>query len=492
VKHLSINDLPPANSDIGLPAYKRREVESGIVHFGVGNFHRTHQAVYCDDLLCQGEKQWGITGVSLRSANIRDALAAQDFLYTLVTLGTNTTYRIIGSIKDILVAPENPAAVIDAVASNRTKIITTTITEKGYALDSAKIDANHPGIRHDMASLEKPQTIYGYLAAGIIKRCNNKLSHSGGSPLTIICCDNIQGGGKYLEVGVKLLLEAHCPESRDWTDEYIAFTSSMVDRVSPATDNALKHSVASHLDLIDEWPVAAAPFSQWIIEDNFAGERPPFDKVGALFVDDIAPYEQMKLRFLNAGHSMASALGYLAGDLSIHQALGRSSILDFVTQALVQNALPVTRIPEGYNGMVYIEQVLDRFHNAALPYAVLQVGTDSSQKIQQRWFPTIDDALAQDSDTSYLAFSLAAWTAYIQKALSCDELYDPLRQEFSQLVNDGGSTVTARFLCLAGAEKFQFFTHTAFMAAVDEYYRAIVKLGITPALGDFLASTAYP
>ena len=169
----NINLAQNKSAKIKLPSYDRGAIECGIVHFGVGNFHRAHQAVYCDDLRCQGETQWGITGVSLRSPTIRDALAPQDFLYTQATLGEKAEYRIIGSIKDILVAPENPAAVIDAVACNKTKVVTATITEKGYCLSSGKVDDNHLGIRQDRAALTTPQTIYGYLTASLIKRCHN-------------------------------------------------------------------------------------------------------------------------------------------------------------------------------------------------------------------------------------------------------------------------------------------------------------------------------
>jgi fructuronate reductase len=481
MKRLGNDNLPLDGPGTSLFSYNRERCESGIVHFGAGNFHRTHQAVYCDDLLCQGETQWGITGVSLRSAKLRDALAPQDFLYTQVTLGPDTDYRIVGSIKDILVAPENPAAVIDAVASSQTHVVTTTITEKGYYLSSGVLDDNHPDIRKDTASLDHPHTIYGYLAAAIIKRC-----HNGGTPVTIICCDNIQGGGEHLQTGVIKLLTQHCEKSCSWAEQGVAFISSMVDRVSPATDEQLKQSVALQLQVIDEWPVAAEPFSQWIIEDKFAGKRPPFDKAGAVFVKDIAPYEQMKLRFLNAGHSITATLGYLAGDQFIHQALLRPPISSFVKQTLLNNVLPVTQTPDGIDGKAYTQQVLTRFQNSALPYAVLQVGTDSSQKIQQRWLPTCDDALELKGDTSYLAFTLAAWVVYIRKALNSDELIDPLRGEFCQIENGDEAATVRRFLTLAGAEKFCFMSHTAFMASVNNHYQVITDLGIDRALVDFL------
>ena len=481
MKRLSTDNLPINTPTTSLFSYPRDSSEAGVVHFGVGNFHRTHQAIYCDKLLCQGETQWGITGVSMRSAHLRDALAPQDFLYTQVTLGPDTGYRIVGALKDILVAPEDPGKVIDAVANSNTHIVTVTITEQGYCLSSGVLDQNHTDICKDTASLDHPHTIYGYIAAGIIKRCHNE-----GTPLTVICCDNIQGGGDHLQTGVNQLLAQHCEKSHSWAKQQVAFISSMVDRVSPATDEQLKQTVASQLQLIDEWPVAAEPFSQWIIQDNFAGNRPPFDQVGALFVDDITPFEQMKLRLLNGGHSIISTLGYLAGDQSIHQALQRPAILRFVNQALLNNVLPVTTIPQGSDGKVYIAQVLSRFQNSALPYAILQVGTDSSQKIPQRWLPTFDDALERKGDTSYLTFALAAWVVYIQQALNRGELNDPLREQFGQIENGDDANTVRRFLTLVGAEKFHFFSHSAFMGSVNSHYHAIIGLGIERALDEFL------
>jgi fructuronate reductase len=259
----------------------------------------------------------------------------------------------------------------------------------------------------------------------------------------------------------------------------------MVDRVSPPTNQKLKSSIERDLGYIDQWPVSAEPFSQWIIEDNFAGEKPPFDQVGAVFVKDIAPFENLKLRFLNAGHSITSALGYLMGDEYIHQALLRREILTFVEQALLTNVLPICQIPAKQDGKVYIQDVIARFKNSELPYAVLQVGTDSSQKVQQRLFPSIDDVLAQGSESNFLSFALAAWWAYIIKALKADQLSDPLKENFADCSNHQPKDVMRAFLILAEAEQFSFFNHAEFMSTVVEYYLAITEHGASAALADF-------
>lgn len=483
MERLSTATLSTFGPEVETPGYTPASVTSSIVHFGTGNFHRAHQAVYCDTLLNQGRTGWGITGISLRSPTMRDNLAPQDFLYTQATLSETTAYRIIGAIQNLLVAPENPQAVIETVACNQTRLVTTTITEKGYCLSSGEIDREHQGIFRDIESLRAPQTTYGYLAAALIKRCAEQ-----GAPLTILCCDNMHAGGKHLQDGVKMLLERHSRETLPWVAEHVAFSSSMVDRVTPATDEHLKKEVAERLGVYDAAPVAAEPFSQWIIEDRFAEERPPFDLAGALFVEDIAPFERIKLRFLNAGHSMLAALGYLTGDRFIHESLQRPTLARFTEQTLKCTVLPVTAVPDSVSGEAYIDQVLARFRNGNLPYAVLQVGTDSSQKIQQRWLPTIDDALSQGKDASYLAIALAAWVSFIRQALLNDDLNDPLCDAFAQCKSSDTASDVQNFLALVGADQFTFFNNTPFMASVRQFHQTIEETGVEQALDIFLSN----
>lgn len=482
---LSRDNLSKLNKNISVPEYLitpdsddlSSPITSGIVHFGTGNFHRAHQAVYCDNLLNQGESSWGITGISMRSPDMRNNLAPQDFLYTQATLGESTDYRVIGAIQNILVAPENPQAVIDIIANNTTQLVTTTITEKGYCLSLGKLDLTNDLIVDDLESIKVPKTTYGFIAAALIKRCNEQ-----GTPITILCCDNVHKGGEHLRLGVELMLEKHCPSTRQWIKDNVAFSSSMVDRVTPATNEQLINLVNEQLGLSDAAPVAAEPFTQWIIEDNFAGKKPPFNKVGAQFVRDIPPFENVKLRFLNASHSILAAMGYLAGDKFIHEAIQRPTLASFAEQALTDNVVAVTSIPDVIDINVYIQEVLGRFHNQNLPYAVLQVGTDSSQKIQQRWFPSIDDALKQELDYSYLALSVAAWVNFISKALLNNDLNDPLRDQFSNIKVAGNADIVNDYLTLAGANMFAFFTNSAFMDSVKESHKLIDELGIIEAI----------
>ena len=469
------------NYHISKENYDRDVIKPGIVHFGVGNFHRCHQAVYIDKLLGQGDLEWGIIGVSMRSSKIRDALKPQDFLYTEATLGSKIEFRIIGSILDILVAPEDPVAVINQLADTNIKLATTTITEKGYCLSSGQIDSDHPDIVADKNSLERPRSIYGYIAAAIIQR-----SKDYAAPLSVICCDNIQDGGVTLREGVDMLLELHAKDVLGWAGKNVSFASSMVDRVSPATDQSLNQLVNSTLEFDDAWPVSAEPFTQWVIEDKFAGIRPVLDQVGALFTDDISLYEQMKLRLLNAGHSIIAVLGYLDNREMIHQALKQPYILKFVQKALHENLLPVTNIPEDCRGEDYISVVIQRFHNSGTPYRAQQVNSDSSQKIRLRWFPSIDNALAQHTNTKLMSFFVAAWVIYIEKALSAGELSDPLSDHFSSEYENDVETVH-HFLVVAGANSFNFINSALFMSDVLDTYITLKQSDVKVALNLFLA-----
>lgn len=465
--------------------YDRENVTPGIVHFGIGNFHRAHQAVYCDDLLASGANQWGITGVSLRSSSMQEDLAPQDYLYTLAVLGETTDYRIIGSIQNVLVGPSNRQAVTDLISNPSTQLVSSTITEKGYYLSSGGVDFDHAALQAELTSLDAPVTIYGFIAAGIIQRSEASGPHA---KLTVMCCDNISAGGELLETGVHQLLKTHRLDALTWCQNNVAFVSSMVDRVCPATDDALRAAVLRDTGRHDRRPVSAEPFCQWIIEDNFAGERPAFETVGAVFVDDIAPFEQMKLRYLNAAHTIISTIGHLTGDGFVHETLERPDVFKFTLQALTENILPNSAVPEGYDGGAYIEDVIKRFQNSNLPYANMQVGTDSSQKIQQRWFPTIDQAISKGGNTDYFEFCLGAWVVFIKTALENDVLNDPKDSDFrdanSNILNDA----LRSFLVIANAEQFNFFSDENFMMSVRQHAATIKAKGVNQALRGFLST----
>ena len=470
---LNAGDEPTAGSArISRFTYNRNKVTPGVVHFGVGNFHRCHQAMYFEALLNKGALDWGIVGVSLRSATARDRLAPQDYLYTQVTLSEQSRLHIVGALLHILVAPEDPMAVVEQVANPAIKLVTTTITEKGYYLSAGDQNVKHPDFLADLESLLCPKTIYGYLAAAIIRRHSRSLE-TNTTPLNIVCCDNIQAGGERLRTGVTTMLERHSPGSAQWARSHIRFASSMVDRVSPTTTIELTEKVSSDLGLQDDWPVSAEPFSQWVIEDRFDGEQPALASVGVQFSADVTQYEQMKLRFLNAAHSAIAVLGYLDNRPTVHEALEQTDIDGFVSDFLLETLVPVTTIPSGERATDYIASVLQRFRNSALPYQVLQICTDSSQKIQQRWYPSIEDTLTQGGNTDRFSLMLAAWVVYVQQALPRNDLDDPSADQF-RAVQHSPNPVT-EFLQIAGASQTNFYQNRTFIGEIERYYAKLKK-----------------
>lgn len=476
--------LSPLNlpGDIPHYSYDRESINIGIVHFGVGNFHRAHQAVYVEKLLEKGDSQWGIAGISLRSSSMKEALEPQDFLYTLAVLDEQRDYRVIGALKDVITAQQDPQAVIDLIAAPSTQIVSSTITEKGYYLASGGVDFGVPPLKAELTSLTSASTIYGFIAQGLIRRAQKFPS----SKLTIMCCDNISGGGEFIQEGVHHLLLEHSPETLSWSKTHVSFISSMVDRVSPATTDQLRDDVMRDTGRRDASPVSAEPFSQWIIEDNFAGQRPAFDEAGAVFVTDITPFERMKLSYLNAAHTIASTLGYLSGDVFVHEAIERPDLLSFMRRALYENVMPNAPVPEGYDAATYIEGVIKRFQNSHLPYANLQVGTDSSQKIQQRWFPTIDAALAKNNDVSFFSFALAAWVIFIKTALQNDVLNDPKKVDLQAVGEQTAQGLVEAFFKIAEADKFNFSRDSEFISNVIRDTQDIKNNGLRTALSTFL------
>lgn len=497
IKALAPSNLPQKSAQCSVFQYDRDKVKNGVVHFGIGNFHRCHQALYCDDLLAQGDMRWGITGVSLRSSKVRDALKPQSYLYTHVTLSDKKHFRIVGAVKNILVAPENPDEVIRTVASADTHLVTATVTEKAYSriaepnavVDNAEKNVKDEYLSTELQSLSSPKTIFGFLAAAIIRRAGQSADEEN-TRLTVMCCDNIRSGGELLRKGVEFLLARHCTKSLEWSKSNVAFISSMVDRISPATFEPLRLQVSSSLEVDDAWPVSAEPFSQWVIQkpsfgctsENVTNPMLPFSEVGALLVDDVVAYENMKLRLLNAGHSIVSALGYLNQNEYVHQAIKSEPIRSLVREILFENILPLVTIPPGFNGEAYIESVISRFENEALPYATQQVNTDSSQKIVQRWFPSFELAVNESQHVSRLAFLLAAWMVYVQNALANEVLNDPRAETLARLSADQEGFFEGCCEFLSEKQSFSFLQNKNFILEASRHYETIRHEGISDAI----------
>ncbi|UAJ09037.1 mannitol dehydrogenase family protein [Polymorphobacter megasporae] len=393
-------------ADVQRPAYDRDAQESGIVHLGIGAFHRAHQAVYTDDAMDAGDRDWAITGVSLRSPEMRDALAPQDGLYTVTERdGGGDTTRLIGAVRRVLVAAEDPGAVVAAIAAPATRIVSLTVTEKGYwRASDGSLDPALP----DLAG-GTPSSIFGYLAAGLARRRD-----AGAGGLTLISCDNLAGNGRQLERLLQTVLTARDPALAEWVAVNCTCPSTMVDRIVPAPTEADRTAIAARLGVRDEAAVIAEPFRQWIIEDRFAGDRPRWEAGGAEFVADVAPYEIAKLRMLNGAHSALAYLGLAHGYAFVHEAIADPAIATLVERLMRDEAAASFTPAPGQDLDRYATALMARFANPALNHRLAQIAMDGSQKIPQRWLDTLAARRAEGGDCPSILRALSAWVVYIR------------------------------------------------------------------------------
>lgn len=429
-------------SGVEAPRYHREQLGAGIVHLGVGAFHRAHQAVYTEAVLNQLGGDWRIIGVSLRSPTVRDQLAAQNFLYTMeVRDGDACRHQVIGALADILVAPENPRAVIDAIAAATTQVITLTITEKGYCLhpDTGELDRHNADVIHDLGAPASPRSALGFLAAALATRMQ-----SGLPGLTLISCDNLSSNGKKLRRGLLDFCEQRDPALGRWVAAMCRFPCSMVDRIVPAVTEADRNSLAARTGYRDEGAVFTEPFSQWVIERDFAGPVPAWDTVGAEYVDDVAPFEEMKLRLLNASHSTIAYVSCIAGIETVSDAINVPSIRRAVERLMREEAAPSLRLPADYDSDGYQQQLLTRFANSALHHRCQQIAMDGSQKIPQRLIPILRYQLNAGGPIAITAFALAAWIRYLQGRDETGNAYtvdDPMAGQFADIFSRHGGDI---------------------------------------------------
>ncbi|WP_062219167.1 mannitol dehydrogenase family protein [Aureimonas sp. D3] len=402
---LSDATLPLLPPGIGRVAYERGAARAGIVHLGLGAFHRGHQAVFADDALARGEMGWGVVAASLRSPETRDALAPQGGLYTFALRdGAKVEARVIGSLLRILVAPEDPEALVAALADPDVKIVTLTVTEKGYGIDRATggLDRAEAGIAADLRPGAIPSTVLGFLAAGLDRR-----RLAGAPPLTLISCDNLPKNGEMLHRVLREFAAEKDEALGHYVEREIACPSSMVDRIVPATTDADREVIGALTGLDDAWPVLAEPAFDWIIEDRFVGDRPPFEASGVRFVSDVEPYEHMKLRLLNGAHTAIAAIGRLAGLETVPETVRHPAVQAFLARFWAE-AEPTLSI-DPTMARAYREALLPRFSNPALPHRTAQIATDASLKVPQRLVAPLRERLARGESVEALTCAIAAW-----------------------------------------------------------------------------------
>ena len=412
----TIDRLPPT---VKRPDYDLGPVTVGIVHLGIGAFHRAHQAAYTDALLSENPS-WGICGVSLRSPETRDALQPQDGLYTLaVQDGEGSDLSVIGSVVELLCAPEDPEAVLRRMADPATRIVSLTITEKGYCHNPATgtLDEGHPDIVHDLANPARPRSAIGFIVEAISRRVS-----AGIAPFTLLSCDNLPGNGHVLKRIVTQFAELRDPALAA-VIRNVASPSTMVDRIVPATTDGDRSAVAAAMGLEDAWPIMTEPFRQWVIEEDFPLGRPAWEKAGALFVQDVSAFEFMKLRLLNGSHSTLAYLGYLAGAETVADAMSLPG-MEALVEGLMRHEVSPT-LPElpGFDLPAYRAELLQRFRNPALRHRTWQIAMDGSQKLPQRLLGSIRDRLHAEAGYDRLALGVAAWMRY---ARGLDEAGHPI------------------------------------------------------------------
>jgi fructuronate reductase len=431
----SLDRLP---GQIRRPNYDRAGIGPGIIHLGIGAFHRAHQAVVTDDLLAQGASDWGIVGASLRSPDTRDALAPQDCLYTLaVRSGAGTEHRIIGSVLETIVAPANPAGLVGLMADPATRIVSLTVTEKGYCHtpQTGELDAQHPDIVHDLRHPDAPRSAPGFIVAALARR-----QAAGTAPFTVLSCDNLAANGHTAKRIVAQFAALRSRELAQWIDDEVAFPSTMVDRIVPETTEADRAAVASALGMIDAWPVVTEPFTQWIVEDRFPAGRPDFAAAGVQLVSDVTPFEHMKLRLLNASHSALAYLGYLAGYETIAAAMTDKRFAAYARQVM-EDAAPTLSMPEGTDLAAYSASLLQRFSNPALHHRTWQIAMDGSQKLPQRLLAAMQDRLRMGLPIDTHALAVAGWMRYVtakDETGRAIDVRDPIAAKLKAIAEEAG------------------------------------------------------
>lgn len=416
VLRLADDTLAELPASVATPRYDRSALVTGIVHVGVGGFHRAHQAMYLDRLLRAGAGDgWAICGVGLLPADraVSIALTAQHGLYTLALAHADgrREVRVIGSIARYLYAPDDPQAVIATMADPVTRIVSLTITEGGYNIShsTGEFDATAPDVVHDLAHPEAARTVFGLIAAALDLR-----RRAGVAPFTVMSCDNVPGNGQVARRSVTAFAHLRDPALARWIDERGAFPDSMVDRITPVATPADVRRLAEDTGVLDAAPVLAEPFEQWVLADDFADGRPPLERAGVQLVGDVAPYEMMKLRLLNAAHQVLCYLAALAGFRYVHEAVADPAFAALLRRYMSREAAPTLHPVPGIDVGAYCATLLERFGNAHVADTLARLGVDGSDRIPKFLLPVITDQLARGGDITVSALAVAGWARFLR------------------------------------------------------------------------------
>jgi mannitol-1-phosphate/altronate dehydrogenase len=426
---------------VTVPTYDRTRLAPAIVHIGVGGFHRAHQAVYLDDLVARGiTLDWGEHGVGLLPADkaMAEALVPQDCLYTVIARSAGgDSARVIGSMTKYLFAPDDRARVLSLLADPATRIVSLTITEGGYNVDSntGLFDADNPAIQEDVQHPDHPGGVFGYLCAALDRRRS-----AGAPPFTVLSCDNLQGNGTIARTAVTSFARLWDDHLAAWIEANVAFPNAMVDRITPQTTAADRAWVAETFGIADAWPVVTEPFTQWVVEDTFCNGRPPLEEVGAQVVADVHPYETMKLRLLNASHQAMGYLGYLAGYRTIHDVMADADFRTFIARLMADEVAPLLPPVPGIDLAGYQQTLLERFANPKIGDQVARICTDGSDRMPKFLLPSLAEALQQGRPHRLLILAVAGWLRYLRGVDEAGreiDIADRLASELRVRANEG-------------------------------------------------------
>jgi fructuronate reductase len=477
------------------PRVDPRALRTGIVHLGIGAFHRAHQAVLTEDAVAAAGGDWGICGVTQRSRDVLEQLGPQDGLYSVLEHGEGgTCLRVVGAVRDLLFAAEEPERLTAAIAAPSTRVVTLTVTEKGYRHDPAtgRLRLADPGIAADLAGGAPPTTVVGRLVRGLQAR---RAADAG--PVTLLSCDNLPSNGEVLR-GLVADFCAALPTVEgealaQWIAESVRFPSSMVDRIVPATTDDDRAEAAKLLGLEDRGVVVTEPFRQWVVENDFAAGRPAWERAGAVLTADVAPYEAMKLRLLNGSHSTLAYLGALAGHAYVADAIRDEGIAGVVAHLMADEVTPTLAVPDGFDVAAYRQELLERFRNTALRHRTVQIAMDGTQKLPQRLLGTIADRLAAGARPRLACLGVAAWMRYVSAARAEDgtplPVDDPLADRLRELTASAGTPAAVAEALLSLEEVFgaELPADPTFRELVVDGLENLTRGGVATAVREVLA-----
>ncbi|WP_374468756.1 mannitol dehydrogenase family protein [Phenylobacterium sp.] len=473
MQRLSNHTLHLAASGVELPAYDRAAARIGVVHFGPGAFHRAHQAWYFDEMLKAGG-DFAVCAVAVRSSDVADALTPQDGLYVLAEREAEPRFRVIGAIKEVLTAPRDPARVLARLADPAVRIVTSTVTEKGYCLTPAgDLDLDHPDIRRDLEGGATPVSFPRWLAEGLAARRAARLA-----PFVVVSCDNLSDNGDRLRRAVVQFAEAKGDaELAGWIASEVRFPSTMVDSITPATDDELREKVMGVLGLEDAWPIQRERFVQWVVEDELGDCSGAFAAAGVTLTHDVAAFEKAKLRLLNGPHSTLAYAGLKLGHETVAEAMQDDRLAGFVERMMrldIAASLPPT---PGLDVAGYIGAVMARFRNPAIAHKLAQIAWDGSQKLPFRVLEATAEALAAGRPVTRLAVPIAAWAHFVRgRAQAGESITDPMADtllDIGRRMTGEPAADVAGLLALRAVFPRAVAEASAFRAAVEAAYAGL-------------------